>query len=834
MRPILAGVATTLVLGLVGWLSQNSATTPSSHEKSSSGTSGERRDFASCASRSDGVVLDGALFPRLSPDGATIAFSRQGAIWTISRTGGSMTRLTRESGFDIEPVWSPGGRRIAYVNSASFGPGSLRVIQSDSGQSVPLPRPMEVGGTNVYQKLEFLSDTRILGVFRVTGQPLGLGWFDLESGESKLIFSVPRWGRYALSQDRTRIAYSSTLDAPGQQNGNDGRENDIFEISIEGGIPKKIIGFPSRVYDLTWTPDDSGLIIVSDFGNAQNDLWQIPLSDPERGMQRMTHGQADEDRPSVARGTPWMVYTDNRRSTTSLMVRDLRNAVDREVQVDQTEYQQPVGTLDLNTHDKLTRKSIVTRVSVQALNGKMSAPPKSLYRALGTVPHFYNPGTSTWDLPAGQYVVRVFRGPEYIAYRGQIDVRAGQTTELAVDLERWTDPASKGWYSGENHIHANYGYGQWYNDPRSMLEQCSGEDLRVCNFMVANSDTDAVFDREFFRGRLDPVSTSETLLYWNQEFRSTIWGHMTLVNLKQVVEPVFTGFKGTTNPWDIPTNSQIADRVHWQKGLVNYTHVAQNPADPYENPYTGKGIPIDVALGKIDTLDLNASYAGTIPLWYRLLNCGFRLPASAGTDTFLNRVASRLPGGDRVYVKLAGPLNYQNWIEGLRSGHSFVSNGPILDFTVENVGPGASLDLGTPRSVSCIANATSQFPLEKVEVVFNGQVVATAQISADKTSASLKEAISISRSGWLSLRAAGPGHPDHPVGTLDAHTSPVYVTVGGKPTGSKEDAEYFLKWIDRLSLAIKVRDRIPDPKLRQEVEAQFEAARAVYAEPGQM
>ncbi|WP_410963647.1 hypothetical protein, partial [Salmonella sp. SAL4455] len=79
-------------------------------------------------------------------------------------------------------------------------------------------------------------------------------------------------------------------------------------------------------------------------------------------------------------------------------------------------------------------------------------------------------------------------------------------------------------YSGESHIHANYGYGHWYNSPRSMMAQCSGEDLIVCNFMVANSDGDGVFDREYFRGRPDPLSSDSIVLYWNQEFRSTIWG----------------------------------------------------------------------------------------------------------------------------------------------------------------------------------------------------------------------------------------------------------------------------------------------------------------------
>ncbi len=807
-------LTTVAVLGLAAWVAQpKSQPAPEPH--------------APAAEASSKIFL-GGVFPRVSPDGTKIVCSYQGAIWTVPRAGGTLTRLTSDSGHDIEPVWSPDGKQIAYINSATFGPGELRLIDSLTGKALRLPKPIDVAGLNVYQKIEFLSDTRILGAFKIEGEPLRLGWYDLQSGETKAIFDPPRWGRYALSHDREWIAYSSTQDVSLQQNGNDGRQNDLWRISVSGGEPQLITRFPSRVHDICWSADDQSLYVVSDFGGAHNDLWEIPLSNPDAGARRNTAGQADEDRPSVSTDGRWLVYTDNRRAATALIVRDQQTGADREVLIDAVDYRQPTGKLLLGVRDKATEKPVVARVAVLQTNGKLSAPPNELYRALGDVGHYYASRTETWDLPAGKYLIRAWRGPEYKPFRREVEVPAGQTTELTIELERWTNPAAKGWYSGENHIHANYGYGQWYNDPRTMLAQSAGEDLHVSNFMVANSDTDGVFDREFFRGRLDPVSTPETLLYWNQEFRSTIWGHMTLLNLKQVVEPVFTGFKETTNPWDIPTNAQIADRTHWQQGVVNYTHVAQNPNDPYLNPYTGKGIPIDVALGKIDTLDINASYAGTVPLWYRLLNCGFRLPASAGTDTFLNRIASRLPGADRVYVKLNGPLSYDNWIAGLKAGRTFVSNGPILEITADSSGPGDTLTLQTSRAVQIKATATAQFPLDKVELVYNGKIVATGKLATDRLSATLQSAIDLDRSGWLSLRASGPGHPDHPVGSQDAHTSPIYVTVDGKPATSQKDAQYFLEWIERLSFAIRHRDRIPDAKLRQEVQDQFEASRAIY------
>src|SRR5262249_39486402 len=144
-----------------------------------------------------------------------------------------------------------------------------------------------------------------------------------------------------------------------------------------------------------------------------------------------------------------------------------------------------------------------------------------------------------------------------------------------------------------------------------------------------------------------------------------------------------TGFADTTNPWDVPTNADAAERTHWQKGHVNYTHPVQNAEKPLENAYAAKALPIDVALGKIDSIDLNNAYTATVPTWYRLLNCGFRLPPSAGTDCFLNRIFSNLPGGDRVYVHVNGPLSYAAWIDGLKAGRSFVTNGPMLELSLD-------------------------------------------------------------------------------------------------------------------------------------------------------
>jgi Tol biopolymer transport system component len=771
----------------------------------------------------------GALHPRLAPAGDRVAFSCQGAIWVMPAAGGVMRRLTTGEGFDIEPTWSPDGKQIAYVNSRNFASGAFRLVNAEDGSSFDLPKGVHVGG-----KLAFHPDGgRVLGCFQSAAIKGGeaLGWLDLRSGKISPVTDPPQAARRAApSVDGRWIAFATHRDVSGQQSGNNGPQGDLWKVSAEGGKAEKIVQFPARIYDLCWSADSKNLFVTTDLGGAHYDLWQVPLADPLRGAKQLTFSQADEDRPSVSRDGRWLLYTDNREGCTALVRRDLRTGGEQTLSITALDYRRPTGTLKLHTADKATGQAIVARVAIVEKGGKFHAPPGAMYRIDRGVGHFYCRDAAEFRLPAGEYQISVFRGPEYRAVRRTVRIDAEKRVDVTIALARWIDSAALNLYSGENHIHANYGYGEWYNTPQTMLLQCEGEDLDVCNFMVANSDGDGVFDRSFFRGRPDPLSKPRTVLYWNEEYRSTIWGHMTLVKLRQVVEPVFTGFKDTTNPYDVPTNADTADRTHRQGGLVNYTHAAYEPSDPYRGAYTAKGLPVDAALGKVDSVDLNNSYPASVPLWYRLLNCGFRLPASAGTDCFLNRVVSRLPGSDRCYVHIDGEFRYAKWIEGLRAGRSFVTNGPFVELIVGGQRPGGNVRLTAPGKTKVKAKAWWHLPLRRVELVQDGKVVAMKEFAAEGPGEqSWEQEISAEHSGWVALRTMGAAHPDNPGGEAYAHTSPVYIEVAGHPPVARADAQFFVEWINRLETALRERERIPTATEKAQVMAQLEAARAVYA-----
>jgi WD40-like Beta Propeller Repeat len=756
----------------------------------------------------------GAIHPRVSNSGDAIVFSYQGAIWRMSRQGGVMRRLTSGPGFDVEPAWSVDEKRIAYVNSSN---GELRLIDAEKGSSLKLPRQVFAGG-----KLYFHPQgERLLGNFRMNPsqtQSQAMAWLDLQTGTIRLVLDPPQSPAvFGLSPDGGRVSFVTTQDVAGEQGGNNGPQADLWIVPAEGGQPQKLARFRSRIFNLWW--GSKGLYFASDLGGAHNDLWTMALEAPD-SARKLTFGQADEDSPSTSADSRWLIYTDNRESATAIVLRDLNTGDETTLSVSQLDFGQPSNTVRVVVAEKGTRQPLVARLSIQQQGGKYFAPVGSLYRIHGDLEHFYASAQTGLTVPAGKYVVRAWRGLEYRATQQEFEVAPNENKTVQLELERWTDPASRSWFSGESHIHANYGYGHWYNTPETMRLQLEGEGLNIANFMVANSDADGVFDREFFRGTPDPQSGPHNILYWNEEFRATLWGHMTLLNLKYLVEPIFTGFKDTTHPWDVPTNADIADQTHLQGGHVNYTHPANNPQDPFLSAYSAKALPVDVALGKIDSLDINWGEA-TVKLWYRLLNCGFRLPASAGTDCFLNRIRSRLPGSDRAYVKIDGAFSYPEWIRSLRGGHSFVTSGPMLEFTAGGQSLGETIRLAAASSVPVRASAVSQFPLERVELIFNGNLAASGILSPDQLSGTVEQSVQLADSGWLSFRAFDKNNHQ-------AHTSPIYVEVGSKRPGLRDDARFFLGWIDRLEAKLKERDRIPNAELKTAVEKQLNAARAIY------
>ena len=183
-----------------------------------------------------------------------------------------------------------------------------------------------------------------------------------------------------------------------------------------------------------------------------------------------------------------------------------------------------------------------------------------------------------------------------------------------------------------------------------------------------------------------------------------------------------------------------------------------------------------------------------------LLNCGFRLPAGAGTDAMANFASLRGPVGmNRVYVQRAArSTTARGWIPFRPD--ELATNGPLLELSIGGRAVGQELALPSgAREVNARVALRSNVRIDHLEVIGNGRVVATVPLAGARTQADT----SIRLGGRKRLGAAPRLERQGDIPVLDlypyATTSPIYLTVAGAPARSAEDADYFMRWIDRLT-----------------------------------
>jgi TolB protein len=435
-------------------------------------------------------------------------------------------------------------------------------------------------------------------------------------------------------------------------------------------------------------------------------------------------------------------------------------------------------------------------------------------------------------LSPGRVRMNVTGGLETIPQTVTVDAEADAA--LTVQMQHWVDMAARGWYSGDSHVHLHTG-GPIEVTVANALVAARAEGVNYVNLCASNNVGDDIRDAELITGKPHAASTDRHLLVFGEEMRSTIYGHMQFFGIKTLVGPQYTGFDGTPNRHDFPANHVMAAEAVRQGGVVTYGHPAA-AGEPFpfgkdlaKGTGAARELPIDAVLGVVNAVDL-MSYGSdedlSAELWYRLLNCGLKLSACVGTDALLDRSTDPL-GGERVYVNPGGPLTMQGWLDGLKSGRTFVTNGPIPTLAVNGKGPGETCELAGAVRVHVAVTVESYVPFNTVEVIVNGKVAVHDEPEAGPAGLRVRRLdveLPIERSSWIALRVRGPESPLVFDGSVWAHTSPVYVKVAGRPIASRQDAVYFVDWIEQMLRVVDARNRFAQIEDRRQVESLFRRA----------
>ena len=792
-------------------------------------------------------VTSGPSSVAWSPDGSELVFSMQGSLWRLRLGATEAVQLTDGPGYDYQPDWSPDGRRIVYASYHDDGI-ELRLLDVALGGSHPLlangavnlePRWSPDGKRIAFTSSQYEGRWHVFtasvdssgqadGVRRVTD--------DRESGLPRYYYNtVDQYFSAAWSPDGNELMVMSNR---GHIWGSGG----FWRIPAAGGAPKEV-RFEETTWKAhpDWSRDGKRIVYGSYLGQQWHQLW-LMTAEGDNPFQ-LTYGDFD------ATGARWspdgqrIAYISNEGGNTSLWTVAVPGGRREPIRMGKRVYRSATGQLRLFVIDAATGREIPARVSITADDGRSYAPDDAWRHADDGFDrserkfeygYFQTTGMSVTTVPAAAVSVEVTHGPEFRVERRDVTIRAGASSTLRVALHRLDGLAARGWYSGDLHVHMNYG-GAYRNDPRHLAAQARAEDLAIVENLIVNKEG-RIPDVEYFRGSLDPVSTPTTIVKHDQEFHTSYWGHLGLLNLKQhLVLPGYAAYANTAASSLLPTNADVADQSHAQGGLAGYVHPFDADPDPSDTAHVLTAeFPVDVALGKVDyyeALGFVDDPMATAHVWYRVLNCGFRLPAGAGTDAMANFASLRGPVGmNRVYVKSGSPLDYHRWLDSLKAGRSFATNGPLLDFSLSGHGIGQDVTLPAGNhALTARVSLRSNVPIDHLEIVRNGEVLREIPLEGERTSATVTLRLPVESSGWYLLRARS-ARAIYPVLDLYpyATTGPIYVTVGGAPIRSATDAAYFVRWIDRLESGVRAYGGFNSDSERKHVLEQLRAARAEF------
>jgi hypothetical protein len=402
---------------------------------------------------------------------------------------------------------------------------------------------------------------------------------------------------------------------------------------------------------------------------------------------------------------------------------------------------------------------------------------------IGTKKWCYIDGACEILLPPGQLHIEITKGFEYKPIDETITLTAGKMS-LRFTIERWCDMRKDGWYSGDTRVH--------FLSPDAALLEGQGEDVAVVNLLACETE---IIDQFGKRQRAIPNILSfsgqtfarQSLLCGvavNTQNVHPQLGSLGLLHCHRVVYPLtFDSTDWTLDDW--------CGQCHRKKGLVVWTDQQHQTAEfLYGEPLA------DLILGNIDAFELTFfedSPFDALADYYRLLDAGFVLPLAGASGKDGNGLVL---GAVRTYACVSETdLSYGAWIDAVRKGHSFVSNGPLLRFsTFGPLRPENGMTLRVPSGdveVGIEIEARSMVPFEHLELVCNGAVIASATPSAGlPVGALLRHQWRPRESGWLAARCRGATLlPSRPAPQrVFAHSAPLALIKDGRPDWVKPDA----------------------------------------------
>lgn len=423
-------------------------------------------------------------------------------------------------------------------------------------------------------------------------------------------------------------------------------------------------------------------------------------------------------------------------------------------------------------------------------------------------------------LPRRKLRVEVVGGLETELHAFEADLTDGKDQVVDNHLNEFSD--AKRIRSGNTHLHLkDLSFAEMDRYLR-LVPKTDELDIVFVSHLERKPEDKYYISNTLTAGDLGRLSESGTSFGNGEEHRHNFgpgdegYGHVMFLNIQQLIQPVSIGPGIMKAGTDSPSLKPGLEEAKRQGATVIWCH----------NRFGLEDIPswLGDRLHALNIHDGGMHHGSYDETYYRYLNIGLKIPFSTGTDWFIDdfsRVTMPTTRADAPVTSTA------QWLKHLELGRSTITNGPLLEFNVFTSGnkqmfwAGDQAKFDGPTTVWLKGEGRGRHDFRAIEVVFNGRVVksATTVKQGGHFEARLDDdKFELTESGWLALRIPDKDQPKHELDRpLFAHTSPIYVEIGGKKHFDRPTAATLMAEMRRALEVIPKRATFADDAERDKV-----------------
>ncbi|WP_158769513.1 CehA/McbA family metallohydrolase [Paraglaciecola sp. L1A13] len=382
------------------------------------------------------------------------------------------------------------------------------------------------------------------------------------------------------------------------------------------------------------------------------------------------------------------------------------------------------GEVSIEVTDAETKSALDAKIQIE----KGSKPLIEFFGAQTFFTELDNIGQANFTLAPGDYQLSISAGGDFVAKPVLINasVAPNKTTHLASAIPVSTYPTQHGWYAGDLHHHAD------------VMEGSTSAEYLVRSQLAAGLNVTFVSDHDSTANHaaIKALSDKRGVPFIPSIEISPSWGHFNAF-------PIDIGAQLSVDPGIDDIHRIIKDARR-----MGATSVASNhPYIPYgylssleKNTVPGGFDP------SIDLIEINAvvDYQKALEKARQFWSEGLPYYYTAGTDT--HDVWNETSGLNRMFVYTASKPDAKAFAQAMKSGHSYVSFGPII--YPKNVMFGDTLKLAENQSQSIQFDLLSVNGLKSVQLLGNDGVIAQRTVTGESVSVAFEVP---QKSGWVSL-----------------------------------------------------------------------------------